>query len=95
MRPPWRSTIQAAMARPRPAPPSGASLARQKRSKTRGKSSAPDARTVVVDGQRGPAGGGRHADRDVPIGRSVLDSVVDQDRAQLSQPQRIAAQRCR
>ena len=39
IRPPWRSTIQAAIARPRPVPPLGASSARQKRSKTCGRSS--------------------------------------------------------
>ncbi len=39
IRPPWRSTIQAAMARPRPVPPMGASSARQKRSKTCDRSS--------------------------------------------------------
>ncbi len=90
IRPPWCSTIQAAMARPRPVPPLGASSARQKRSKTCGRSSGRIPGPAVLDGQHRRVAVRPHAHGHGATRGRVGDGVVDEDRHQLPEAQRIA-----
>ena len=90
IRPPWRSTIQLAIASPRPVPPDGAPGARQKRSKTCAMSSSRmpgpwSATSIVATGRRR-----RTDDRHRAAARAVADGVVDEDRDQLAQARRVA-----
>ena len=84
MRPPSRVTMVAAMARPSPVPPPGALLARQKRSKTRGRVVGRDARSLVGYLEHGTARITAHAHDDAAAMRAVAHRVVEQDGDELT-----------
>ena len=91
IRPPWRSTTQAAIARPRPLPPGAAAAPRQKRSKTRSRSAGRDPGAVVLDDEAPRPHGDQHAAAFAP----VPDRVVHQDGDEAPQPVGVAAHRRR
>ena len=90
MRPPCRSTIQAAMARPRPVPPPGAPGRPVEPLEQVGQVLRPDPRTVVLDHERCAIRLGTDRDTDAPVGRAVPDRVVDEDHHELPEPGRVA-----
>ena len=91
MRPPCRSTIQRAIARPRPVPPDGAPGGRGRTGRRRapgppGRTPGPwSATSTDADAALGP-----DPHRDRAAARAVPDRVVDEDRHQLPEPGRVA-----
>ena len=93
--PSWCSAIHFAIARPRPVPPAGAPGARQKRSKTRGRSSGATPGPESSTATRRRSGVGPDEDADGATARAVADRVVDEDRDELAQARRVADRRRR
>ena len=86
IRPSWRSTIDLAIARPRPVPPAAAPGARQNRSNTWGMSSGRMPGSVVVDLERSPRVRSlRTRTRTRAAARRVADRVVDEDDDELAE----------
>ena len=91
IRPPWRSTIQAAIARPRPVPPPGSARRPVEALEQVRQVLRPDPGAVVLDHERRRRRRPRATrDADPAVGRAVADGVVDEDHHQLAEPGGIA-----
>ena len=91
IRPPWRSTIQAAMASPRPGAAARRARAPGRTARTRAagpRAGCPGPSSSTTSEAPLPTGPDGHPDP--AVGRAVADRVVDQDHDQLAEPGRVA-----